>query len=56
MDDNDRTTSMGLFNTAEAYRLAAMALEQQTVKVGHASKPVQFLYSNALTLSQGVAP
>ena len=38
-DDNDRTTSMGLFNTAEAYRLSAMALDQ-----------VQFLYSHATEL------
>ena len=47
---DDRTTSMGLFNTAEAYRLAATALEQHGVKAGHAEKPVQFLYSHALEL------
>jgi len=47
---DDRTTSMGLFNTAEAYRLAATSLEQHGVKAGHAEKPVQFLYSHALEL------
>jgi len=52
MDDDDRTTSMGLFNTAEAYRLSAMALDQaQVVKAGHAAKPIQFLYSHAIELN-----
>jgi hypothetical protein len=47
--DDDRTTSMGLFNTAEAYRLSAIALDQapQVLRTGHAAKPVQFLYSHA---------
>jgi hypothetical protein len=49
--DDDRTTSMGLFNTAEAYRLAGTVLEQrQTVKIGHADKPVQFLFCHAIEL------
>ena len=50
MDDNDRTTREGLFNTAEAYRLSAIALEQHPVDIGHAAKPVQFLYSHAIEL------
>jgi hypothetical protein len=50
MDDDDRTTREGLFNTAEAYRLSAMALEQHPVDIGHAAKPVQFLYSHAIEL------
>jgi hypothetical protein len=50
MDDDDRTTREGLFNTAEAYRLSAMALERHPVEVGHAAKPVQFLYSHAIEL------
>ena len=49
-EDDDRTTSMGLFNTAEAYRLSAMALEQAQVEFGHADKPVQFLYAHAIEL------
>ena len=42
--------SMGLFNTAEAYRLSARALERVPVKIGHADKPVQFLYAHAIEL------
>jgi hypothetical protein len=50
--DDDRTTSMGLFNTAEAYRFSAVALDQapQVLRTGHAAKPVQFLYSHAIEL------
>jgi hypothetical protein len=50
--DDDRTTSMGLFNTAEAYRLSAMALDQapHALRTGHAAMPVQFLYSHAIEL------
>jgi hypothetical protein len=50
MNDNDRTTREGLFNTAEAYRLSAIALEQHPVDIGHAAKPVQFPYSHAIEL------
>ncbi|MFZ0068374.1 MAG: hypothetical protein WAK90_19595 [Pseudolabrys sp.] len=50
MDDDDRTTPMGLFNTAEAYRLSAMALDQAQVRAGHREKPIQFLYSHAIEL------
>jgi hypothetical protein len=49
-EDDDRTTSMGLFNTAEAYRLSAMALELAQAKIGHADKPVQLLYAHAIEL------
>jgi hypothetical protein len=48
--EDDRTTSMGLFNTAEAYRLSAIFLNQAQLKAGHAAKPVQFLYSHAIEL------
>ena len=41
---------MGLFNTAEAYRLSAAVLDKAQVKTGHAAKPVQFLYSHAIEL------
>ena len=34
-DDDERTNSMGLFNTAEAFRLSAMALEDEKVRIGH---------------------
>ena len=47
-DDDERTNSLGLFNTADAYRLTAMALPQ--IKHGHADKPLRFLYYHALEL------
>jgi hypothetical protein len=47
-DDDERTTSLGLFNTAEAFRLSAMALPD--IKHGHAEKPRRFLYCHALEL------
>src|SRR5262249_16237122 len=50
MDEIARTAREGFFNTAEAYRLSAMALEQNPVESGHAAKPVQFLYSHAIEL------
>jgi hypothetical protein len=49
-DDNQRTNSMGLFNTAEAYWMSAGALEAAKVKVGQASQPVRFLYYHAIEL------
>jgi len=49
-DDDERTTSLGLFNMAEAYRLSAMALEDAKVKSGHAHDPVLFLYYHTLEL------
>jgi hypothetical protein len=49
-EDDDRTTSMGPFNTAEAYRLAAIKLGEPSVWGGHAYKPVQFLYCHAIEL------
>src|SRR5262245_57306413 len=41
---------MGLFNTAEAYRLSAISLEQAKVKSGHADSPIRFLYYHAIEL------
>jgi HEPN domain-containing protein len=49
-DDNEETNSMGLFNTAEAYLLSAMALESVKVASGHAAKPILFCYYHALEL------
>ena len=46
-DDDERTNSLGLFNTAEAYRLSAMSLP---IRHGHADKPPRFLYCHALEL------
>ena len=48
IDDDERTNSLGLFNTAEAYRLSAMALPP--IKHGHADRPQCFLYCHALEL------
>ena len=54
MDEDDRTTAMGLFNTADAYRASAMALEKVPLRkeqgIGHAARPGQFLYSHAIEL------
>lgn len=50
IDDEERTNSIGLFNTAEAWRLSAMALQAQKVKSGHADQPVRFLYCHAIEL------
>jgi hypothetical protein len=50
-DVERRTTSMGLFNTAEAYRLSAIKLRAgKKVKTGHADTPVRLLYYHALEL------
>ena len=49
-DDNERTNSMGLFNTAEAYWKSARALAAAKVKGGHADSPVRTLYYHAIEL------
>ena len=49
-NNNDRTNSTGLFNTAEAFRLSAMALQNAKVDSGHAVKPILFCYYHALEL------
>ena len=49
-DDAERTNSLGLFNTAEAYRLSARALQAAKVRHGNADKPLRFLYYHALEL------
>jgi hypothetical protein len=49
-DDNERTNSMGLFNTAEAYWQSAHALAAAKVKAGHADSPVRTLYYHAIEL------
>jgi hypothetical protein len=50
IDDDERTNSMGLFNTAEAWRLSAIALQSTKVASGHADQPIRFLYFHALEL------
>jgi hypothetical protein len=51
IDHEERTNSLGLFNTAEAWRLSAMALQgEQRVESGHAEQPVRFLYCHAVEL------
>jgi hypothetical protein len=49
-DDEGRTTSLGLFNAAEAYRHSAMSLHDRRLKIGHAESPVRLLYFHALEL------
>jgi hypothetical protein len=48
--DDELSNSMGLYNTAEAYRLSAMVLEDAKLNIGHAKLPVFFLYYHALEL------
>jgi hypothetical protein len=50
INDDERTNSMGLFNTAEAWRLSAMALQSRKVASGHAEQPVRYLYFHAIEL------
>jgi HEPN domain-containing protein len=47
-DDEERTNSLGLFNTAEIYRLSGERLPE--IKHGHAEMPRRFLYCHALEL------
>jgi hypothetical protein len=49
-DDNERTNSMRLFNTAEAYWIAAHTLAAAKVKGGFADTPVRTLYYHAIEL------
>jgi hypothetical protein len=49
-DDDDRTTPLGLFNTAEAFRLSAMALEDGHRKQIRHLGPILFCYYHALEL------
>jgi HEPN domain-containing protein len=49
-DDDERTTSLGLFNTAEAFWLSAIALEDAKVDSGHAASPIRFCYYHAVEL------
>jgi HEPN domain-containing protein len=50
--DDERTTSLRLFNMAEAFRRSAMVLEDEkkNVGVGHAPDVVRFCYYHALEL------
>ena len=49
-DHNDRTNSIGLFNTAEAYWLSASKLAAAEVRHGFADLPVRTLYYHAIEL------
>ena len=49
-DDDQRTTSLGLFNTADAFELSAIALEDVKVDAGHAASPILVCYYHALEL------
>jgi hypothetical protein len=42
--DEDRTTPLGLFNTAESFWRGAGALKKVKVRSTHADHPVYFLY------------
>jgi hypothetical protein len=49
-EDEARTTTVGLFNRAEAYWLSAKALQMANIKHGHAHSPVRYLYYFAIEL------
>ncbi len=49
-EEDKRTTELGLFSTAEVYRLSAVALQDAKVRDGHAENPVRWLYYHALEL------
>ena len=49
-DEDERTTSLGLFNLADAFQLSAMALEDEKVESGHAASPIRVCYYHALEL------
>lgn len=49
-ENNERTNSMGLFNTAEAYWKSAVVLEKAKVKAGHYHSPIRTLYYHAIEL------
>jgi hypothetical protein len=48
--EGDRTTSLGLFNFAEAFWRAAHVLAKAEVEGGHADSPVRTLYYHAIEL------
>ena len=48
--DDYRTTSLGLFNLAEAFWRAAHTLADAKVESGHADSPVRTLYYHAIEL------
>jgi hypothetical protein len=49
-EDESRTTSMGLFNYADAYRMSGEALMAAKIETAHAESPVRFLYYHAIEL------
>ncbi len=50
MDEEDRTTSIGLFLLAHTYAKSASLLRENHVEVSHRDFPVRFLYTHAIEL------
>jgi HEPN domain-containing protein len=50
LSDENRTTSVGLFNYAHTYAASAAALSAAEVKATHWNAPVYFLYFHAVEL------
>lgn len=50
MTDEDQTTSIGLFNTADSFWLAGERLSSLKLKTTHPRAPVDFLHLHALEL------
>jgi hypothetical protein len=49
-DLDKRSTPLGLFNVAESYWMAAVALETAKLKSTHSGSPISFLYYHAIEL------
>jgi hypothetical protein len=50
IDDNERTSELGLFNTARSYWHSAEHLNAANLKVTHPQAPVTFLFCHAIEL------
>jgi hypothetical protein len=48
--NDDRTTDLGLFNTAYSYWAAAALLAKSDLKISHRSAPIYFFYFHAIEL------
>jgi hypothetical protein len=50
IDDNERTSALGLFNTARSYWRSAEHLNSANLKVTHPQAPITFLFCHAIEL------
>jgi hypothetical protein len=50
MNDDERTTHLGLFNYAHSYWVCAATLEGKPLDITHKDAPVDYLYYHAVEL------